>query len=331
MLVISHNLHRRHLTTSQRSDVAAKIATMRSGTRTDLGSNDPRSIDDAAKQMKVSPASVKRAKKVHAKGSEAVKQAVEQGATMESYGCGAGFLQSDESELMDETDPVAWVISHNLHRRHLTTGQRADVAAKVATMRHGDVKSQKSDGSKDPSSITDAAKLMKVSPASVKRAKKVHNKGSEAVKQAVEQGELTVSVAAEFIKAVPDKAEQQCKEYALIARYVGSVRFRTYLLVGLLAMQLLADEDQTIKPRNPRSWNRIGRKGKESVDSVNRLKGGNDTDYTLRRLARDKPELLDTPSHRSAGLFRNEQATIVAAWSSRRETVSVTVSIKVSS
>lgn len=33
-----------------------------------------------------------------------------------------------------------------------------------------------------------------------------------------------------------------------------------------------------------------------NIDNVNkseRLKGGNDTDYTLRRLARDKPELLD--------------------------------------
>jgi hypothetical protein len=51
----------------------------------------------------------------------------------------------------------------------------------------------------------------------------------------------------------------------------------------------LADEDQTVKPRNP-----SGRKGKDNVDNVNiKTKGGNDTDYTLRRLARDKPELLD--------------------------------------
>ena len=30
-----------------------------------------------------------------------------------------------------------------------------------------------------------------------------------------------------------------------------------------------------------------------SSDNVKATKGGNDTDYTLRRLARDKPELLD--------------------------------------
>ena len=33
---------------------------------------------------------------------------------------------------------------------------------------------------------------------------------------------------------------------------------------------------------------------KNEVDNVNiKTKGGNDTDYTLRRLARDKPQLLD--------------------------------------
>jgi hypothetical protein len=34
-------------------------------------------------------------------------------------------------------------------------------------------------------------------------------------------------------------------------------------------------------------------RGNKTDDNVNGFKGGNDTDYTLRRLARDKPELLD--------------------------------------
>ena len=50
----------------------------------------------------------------------------------------------------------------------------------------------------------------------------------------------------------------------------------------------LPTSDQTERPRNPN-----GRKGNQSVDNVNRLKGGNDTEYTLRRLARDAPELLE--------------------------------------
>jgi transposase len=64
--VISANLHRRHLTTQQRAAIAAELATMKSGTRTDLASNDARSTGmsdaQAAKVMGVSEPSVERAK-----------------------------------------------------------------------------------------------------------------------------------------------------------------------------------------------------------------------------------------------------------------------------
>lgn len=49
---------------------------------------------------------------------------------------------------------------------------------------------------------------MKVSDGSVKRAKKVIADGASEVQQAVEQGELPVSVASDFVKAVPDKKQQ---------------------------------------------------------------------------------------------------------------------------
>jgi ParB-like chromosome segregation protein Spo0J len=41
--VISRNIHRRHLTTTQRAAIAAELATMKRGTRTDLPSNDGKS------------------------------------------------------------------------------------------------------------------------------------------------------------------------------------------------------------------------------------------------------------------------------------------------
>ena len=115
------------------------------------------------------------------------------------------FCEIDDTE---DFDPIAYVLSHNLHRRHLTTGQRADVAAKIATMRHGgDRKSEEIKTSKDVL-ISEAASQMKVSTASVDRARRVHNKGSDAVKKAVADGTLSVATAAALVDAVPDKEEQ---------------------------------------------------------------------------------------------------------------------------
>lgn len=80
--VVSQNLHRRQLDASQRAVVAARIAKMRQGARTDL---QPKpnlaevSIEAAAQRMNVSTGSVKNAKKVIAKAVPEITKAVEQG------------------------------------------------------------------------------------------------------------------------------------------------------------------------------------------------------------------------------------------------------------
>lgn len=117
--------------------------------------------------------------------------------------------QPEIAELDEETDPWKYVISHNLHRRHLTSSQRSSVAAKLAQLKHGEVgNGRKVEGQKCTSTIADAAKALSVSPRSVKNAKVVQEHGSEQVKQAVEQGELPVSLAAKLVKEVPSKREQ---------------------------------------------------------------------------------------------------------------------------
>ena len=109
-----------------------------------------------------------------------------------------------------EFDPYQWVISRNLHRRHLTESQRAMVASKLAKLRVGDVRSQVSGGSIDPPSIEKAAEQLKVGTASVKRAKAVHEHGSPELIAAVEQGEIAVSKAATIAKTV--QKERQIEE-----------------------------------------------------------------------------------------------------------------------
>ena len=70
--VLSLNLHRRHLSESQRAMIAAKIADMKSGTRTDLEPSanlQKVSRAEAAEKLNVSERSVNTAKKVQSQGT----------------------------------------------------------------------------------------------------------------------------------------------------------------------------------------------------------------------------------------------------------------------
>jgi hypothetical protein len=72
-------------------------------------------------------------------------------------------------------DPLAFVIQRNLHRRHLSASQRADVAASIANMRAGDNQHGDRPGTSaaPPVSQKDAAKAMNVSERAVNQAPKV--------------------------------------------------------------------------------------------------------------------------------------------------------------
>lgn len=100
-------------------------------------------------------------------------------------------------------DPVKFVISLNLHRRHLDESQRAMVATKLAALTRG---RPAENGPRDTVTQENAAELMNVGVRSVKRARKVMEKAAPEVVQAVERGELKVNVAAEI--ATASKEEQ---------------------------------------------------------------------------------------------------------------------------
>ena len=90
-------------------------------------------------------------------------------------------------------DPLAFVVSKNLKRRHLTASQRAMIAEKVANMPKGRPKKNV-----ENSTISDgeAAKQLNVSRDSIQQARKVRTTGTPELATAVEQGKLPVSVAA---------------------------------------------------------------------------------------------------------------------------------------
>jgi N6-adenosine-specific RNA methylase IME4 len=105
-------------------------------------------------------------------------------------------------------DPVAYVISLNLRRRHLDESQRAMVAAKLATLKLGDNQHHRKEGP----SIEEASRLLNVGHASVERAKLVQRDGASELVQAVEPGEVSVSAAAD-VATLPEQ-----KQRAIVAQ-----------------------------------------------------------------------------------------------------------------
>lgn len=109
----------------------------------------------------------------------------------------AGVKPTIEARAMDDRETLAFVISTNLKRRHLSESQRADIAAKMANLKpHRPSKSANRPTSDEPPvSQQQAAALMNVSERSVRRAAKVQAKGSDELKEAVASGEVTVNRA----------------------------------------------------------------------------------------------------------------------------------------
>ena len=112
-------------------------------------------------------------------------------------------IAPQDCELDDDEDPVAWVMSANLHRRHLTTSQRAMVAAKLATLKNGHRPTSDEGGA----TIDSAASLLNVGRASVERAKQVIRDGSKTIHSQCAAGELPVSTAAKNIRPLLPKIE----------------------------------------------------------------------------------------------------------------------------
>jgi len=98
----------------------------------------------------------------------------------------------------DDADLVAFVVSLNLHRRHLDESQRAMVAGRIATMPRG---ARTDLGSIDTTSLDQAAEMLNVGRASVARAKKVLESPAPELAAAVTTGSVAVSTAATLAEA----------------------------------------------------------------------------------------------------------------------------------
>jgi len=109
--------------------------------------------------------------------------------------CKEGFRKPEYEELPLSTNPLDYVISANLHRRHLSTTQRALIGAKLITLQPG----QHTKG--QAPSIEGASKLLNVGHASIERARKVLASGDDSLIKKVEQDEITAAAAVKQLEA----------------------------------------------------------------------------------------------------------------------------------
>jgi ParB-like chromosome segregation protein Spo0J len=101
-------------------------------------------------------------------------------------------------------DPISFVISLNLRRRHLDESQRAMVAAKLATLKLGD----NQHAPIGAPSQEKAADLLNVGRRSVQRAREVQEQGAPELVQAVERGVVSVSAAAD-VATLPEQDQRE--------------------------------------------------------------------------------------------------------------------------
>jgi hypothetical protein len=105
----------------------------------------------------------------------------------------------------DGDDPLDWVVSKNLKRRHLDESQRSWVASKIANMPNGGGTYRNANLHFDGVKIADAAALLNVSHRSIIRATAVRDLGTPELHRAVEQGHIAISVAARTAKLPDDE------------------------------------------------------------------------------------------------------------------------------
>lgn len=122
--------------------------------------------------------------------------------------CEQGFRKTEYEDLPLNVNPLDYVISANLHRRHLNETQRGIVAAKIANMRRGGKAANPSKDGIAKTSQEDAAKLLNVSVKTVERASKLVGADMPALVTNAEQGKVKVSAAVAFLEK-PEQEQQK--------------------------------------------------------------------------------------------------------------------------
>ncbi len=111
------------------------------------------------------------------------------------------------------TDPIAFVLSANLHRRHLTESQRAMIAASMANLPRGGIRPGQNTGASQTANLqsevsqSQAADMLQVSPRSVATAAKVERESPAEVVEAVKSGAMSLNLASQVAELPKEDQE----------------------------------------------------------------------------------------------------------------------------
>jgi hypothetical protein len=105
---------------------------------------------------------------------------------------------------------VQYVVSHNLHRRHLTDSQRAIIAARIAQRPAGNAgvpKRQLGNITGLPPTTSEASTLLGVGVSTVQKAKRVIADGTDLLQALAAEGGASVSTAARVSQLPPEEQD----------------------------------------------------------------------------------------------------------------------------
>jgi N6-adenosine-specific RNA methylase IME4/ParB-like chromosome segregation protein Spo0J len=149
-------------------------------------------------------------------------------------------------------DPLGFVLSLNLRRRHLTESQRAMVAAKIVDWERG--MNQSTSGSANLPT-REAARRLSISERAVVAAKRIRDQGAPALQQAIETGKISVN-AGEALSYLEKQAQEEAlraENKAIIAKAkeIRTDRQRHARLVRTTVINAIADRGRMVTGEMP--------------------------------------------------------------------------------
>lgn len=113
---------------------------------------------------------------------------------------------------VERSEPWAFVISTNVHRRHLNESQRAMIGARIAqrpTGFRGHTSNPSIEGLLQPPTTEEAARLLNVGRTSIERARHVAKNASPTLVRAVESGAIPVYTASRVARELPTDQQDE--------------------------------------------------------------------------------------------------------------------------